>query len=294
MELAQTFLPAPSPTEPTKRGEGAQAIVPAQSSAEAVAGVQNGADTRASARRSRGRGGHDACAGKRAGAKPATQHRPSWLVVSRPAHERAEYDAAQGDAREWRKSRLDQPPIRKRYLAAPDATGERKADFERLRAALNFAERLRQRARGRQKRARAGGMAARGRRSWIAYLDEHERAQVYSEQDSIREWRQRSLHNTRVQQAYLAAPDPTSERHQLSSLAAAVAARPLSAGHATSLAVAMSNPCTNLRYSALRKLSLVYQDMLRQRCSRGSVKNRCACGKDSERCASKTAGTFTL
>jgi hypothetical protein len=213
---AQTRMPAPSPTEATQREDGAQASVPALSSEEAATGLQH---EQPSMPAQRSAAEAEAGTAHAPESEPAAQHlhtkkRQTWLPFL-SEHERAEYDAAKADVREWRQRGLDEPRVRQRYLAAPDPTGQRQATFQRLRAALNTTERLRQRARAREQRARAGSPAAEppcDPQPWVAYLDEHERAQVYAAQDSIREWRRRGLHNARVEQAYLAAPDPTGER----------------------------------------------------------------------------------
>ncbi len=147
-------------------------------------------------------------------AAPSRQakNEPPWhLFLSGP--ERAEYTAAKAGVCEWRQLQLDEPRVRKQYLAVPDQMDARLAAFWRLRAAVSTTVRLRQRA---EKRARAG-LPATPRapdRPLVSGVPPARtgRAQLDTAQDGVHDLCRHGLQNARHGRAYLAAPDPKGMR----------------------------------------------------------------------------------
>jgi hypothetical protein len=129
-----------------------------------------------------------------------SQESLSWLALLNEC-ERAEADAVQASVKERRQRGLHQ-------LAQPDLTGKRRATFEWLRAAVHAEMRLRAAALRRKKRVAASlppeAMAAESR-SWLAFLDDCERAELSAAQSDIDEWRQRRLDRPEVREQYLSA-----------------------------------------------------------------------------------------
>jgi hypothetical protein len=145
---------------------------------------------------------------------PPAQQRRRWLAYL-DEKERAELDAVQDDLDAWAALGLYRPEAQKKYLAVPNANGERAQWFERLLGARNTEARLREKATLRMKREQAGLPPPRtfgDDRPWLAYLDETERAMLSAVQDDVKEWRRRGLHKLPIRKEYLAAPDPTGER----------------------------------------------------------------------------------